>query len=149
MPCVPCFRVELQSFTDWKRTCNHYSLELRTYLHFGDSVFSVTLQVTANASVSLVATFPTLFSVDRLGNGLLSDHAQADLLSARSERQYFVPWRISLVSHKHLSQATKPSSNWNTVYSYWASFTNTICSVLFKKRKISSFLYSREILHQD
>lgn len=117
--------------------CNHYSLELRTYLHFGDSVFLVILQVTANVTVSLVATSPTLFSFDWLGNRLLSDHAQAYLLSARSERHYFVSWRIFLSflqARMYMSQATKPSSHWNTAYSYWASLTSTTCSVLFQKK---------------
>lgn len=84
--------VDLQPCIYWRRTHNCCSLQLRTYLHFGDSVFQLSLQVTATVTLSLIATSPTLLSVDSLGNGLLCDHAQADLPSAKSE-WYFVPQR--------------------------------------------------------
>lgn len=62
----------------------HYCLELRTHLQFGVSISPPNLQVTTNVAASLVATSPQS-PVESPGNGLLCDHAQADLLSTRSE----------------------------------------------------------------
>lgn len=63
---------------------NCYSSDLRTYLQSGVSLFPPSLQVTANVAANLVATSPQN-SVESLGNGLLCDHSQADLLSRRSK----------------------------------------------------------------
>ena len=88
--------VHLQSCIYWRRTHNCYSLDLRTYLQFGDSIFPPSLQVTANVAASLVATSSPQSPVESLGNGLLCDHSQADLLSTRSEWYCFFPRRVFL-----------------------------------------------------
>lgn len=59
---------------------NCYSLDVRMYLQSDDCLFPPSLQVTANS----VAT-SSQNSVQSLGNVLLCDNSQADLLSRRSE----------------------------------------------------------------
>lgn len=84
------------SYRSERSMSNCYSLDLRMYLQSGDSLFPPRLQMTANVAANSGATSSPQNSAESLGNGLLCDHWQADLLSGRSEWYWSFPQRVFL-----------------------------------------------------
>lgn len=98
LPCLPYILWQwlAVSYRSEGRMSNCCSLDLSMYLQSDDSLFPPRLQMTADAAANLVATSSPQDSVESLGNGLLCDHWQADLLSGRLEWHWGFPQRVLL-----------------------------------------------------